>query len=69
MLLLWVDAIHQLPAALWIGRLIHPLAAMRRAGGSLPVAVLKRFSPMALGAAAGLVVTGLAFSFHYIGGP
>jgi len=68
-LLLWVDAIHQLAAALWIGGLIHLLAAMWRAEGSLPVSVLKRFSPVALGAVAGLVVTGLAFSFHYIGGP
>jgi copper resistance protein D len=68
MLLLWVDAIHQLAAALWIGGLIHLLGAMRRAEGSLPVSVLKRFSPIALGAVAGLAVTGLAFSFHYISG-
>src|SRR6266481_1970089 len=67
-LLLWVDAIHQLAADVWIGGLIHLLAAIRRARGLLPVSVLKRFSPMALGAVAGLVVTGLAFSFYYIGG-
>jgi putative copper resistance protein D len=41
-LLLWVDAIHQLAAALWIGGLIHLLAAKRRDGRSLPVSVLKR---------------------------
>lgn len=67
-LLLWVDAIHQLAADLWVGGLIHLLVTMRRARGSLPVSVLKRFSPMALGAVAGLVVTGLAFSFYYVGG-
>jgi putative copper resistance protein D len=67
-LLLCVDAIHQLAADVWIGGLIHLLAAIRRTGGLLPVSVLKRFSPMALGAVAGLMVTGLAFSFYYIGG-
>lgn len=67
-LLLWVDAFHQLAADVWIGGLVHLLNTMRRAGGSLPVSVLKRFSPMALGAVAGLVVTGLVFSFQYIGG-
>jgi putative copper resistance protein D len=67
-LLLWVDVLHQLAADVWIGGLIHLLTAMRRAAGSLPASVLKRFSPMALGAVAGLVVSGGAFSIYYVGG-
>jgi copper resistance protein D len=66
-LLLWVDVLHQLCADVWIGGLIHLLVAMRRGSASLPVSVVKRFSPMALGAVAGLVVSGLTFSVYYIG--
>ncbi len=68
-LLLALDALHQLAAAVWVGGLVH-LAAAAAGGGERPWpgVVLQRFSALALGAVATLVAAGLGLSLFYIDG-
>lgn len=68
-LLLALDAVHQLAAGVWIGGLVHLLAAAARRGGEAwPALLLKRFSMFALGAVAVLVAAGVGLSWSYIDG-
>jgi putative copper resistance protein D len=67
-LLLGLDALHQLAAAVWVGGLAHLFAAVRREERPAARAVLRRFSALALAAAAMLVTAGLALSLHYVDG-
>lgn len=57
-------SVHLAAMAVWVGGLVLIVAA-RRGRGSLQIAA--RFSPVALGAAAALVVSGLANSWRQIG--
>lgn len=69
-LLLTLDAVHQLAAGVWIGGLVHLLAAAARRGGEAwPALLLKRFSMLALGTVAVLVAVGVGLSWSYIDGP
>jgi putative copper resistance protein D len=68
--LLLLDGAHQLAAAVWIGGLVHLTAAARGSGPrSWPVAVLRRFSNLALGAVAVLLAAGVALTWHYAPDP
>ncbi|MBI2159506.1 MAG: CopD family protein [Candidatus Rokubacteria bacterium] len=68
-LLLVLDTVHQLAAGVWIGGLVHLLAgAARRGGPAWPALLLKRFSMLALGAVAVLVMVGVGLSMAYIDG-
>jgi putative copper resistance protein D len=68
--LLLLDGAHQLAAAVWIGGLVHlTAAAFRRGDRPWPVAVLRRFSNLALGAGAVLVGAGVALTWHYAPDP
>ena len=68
-LLLALDVVHQLAAGVWIGGLVHLLAAVARRGGEAwPAVLLKRFSMLALGAVAVLVAVGVGLSVSYIDG-
>ncbi len=67
--LLVLDALHQLGAAVWVGGLIHLIAVTARASERpWPVALLKRFSALSLGAVTTLVGTGIGLALYYIGG-
>jgi putative copper resistance protein D len=69
-LLLALDAVHQVAAAVWIGGLVHLLAAAARRGeAAWPALLLKRFSTLALAAVAVLVAVGVGLSMSYIDGP
>ena len=69
-LLLALDAVHQLAAGVWIGGLVHLLAAAARRGGEAwPALLLKRFSTVALVAVAVLVAVGVGLAWSYIDGP
>ncbi|MGH7365658.1 MAG: copper resistance D family protein, partial [Candidatus Rokuibacteriota bacterium] len=64
--LLLLDGAHQLAAAVWIGGLVHlTAAAVRRGDRPWPVALLRRFSNLALGAVAVLVGAGVGLTWHY----
>ena len=66
--LLALDAAHQLGAAVWIGGLIHLVAAAAR--GPVvpwPAVLLQRFSAMALAAVTLLVTAGLGLTAFYVG--
>ena len=68
-LLLVLDAVHQLAAGVWIGGLVHLLAAAARRGGAAwPALLLKRFSAVALAAVAALVAVGVGLAMSYIDG-
>ncbi|MEX2220882.1 MAG: CopD family protein [Candidatus Rokuibacteriota bacterium] len=65
-ILLLLDGAHQLAAAVWIGGLVHLVAAaVRRGDRPWPVALLQRFSNLALGAVAVLVGAGVGLTWHY----
>lgn len=67
--LLIVDAIHQVAAWIWIGGLAHLVVVAARGGGAAwPVALLQRFSALALASVSVLVLAGTALSFAYIDG-
>ncbi len=69
-LLLALDALHQVAAAVWIGGLVHLIAAAaRRDGGAWPASLLKRFSAQAVVAVAVLVAAGVGLSLSYVDGP
>lgn len=65
-LLLLLDGVHQLGAAVWIGGLVHlTAAAFRRGDRPWPVALLRRFSNLALTAVAVLVGAGVGLTCYY----
>jgi putative copper resistance protein D len=65
-LLLLLDGAHQLGAAVWVGGLVHlTAAAFRRGDRPWPVALLRRFSNLAMGAVSVLVGAGVALTWHY----
>ena len=72
-LLMLVDGVHQLAAAIWVGGLLHLLIALR--GGADGAAVprssahdlARRFSTLALASVATLVVAGLGLTAAYVG--
>jgi putative copper resistance protein D len=64
--LLLLDAAHQLAAAVWIGGLVHLIAAaVGRGDRPWPVALLRRFSNLAVGAVVVLVAAGLGLVWFY----
>ena len=66
-LLIALDALHQLAAAVWVGGLAHlTLAAYRNNGTPWPAAVLTRFSSIAFAAVATLIAAGAALSVQYV---
>jgi putative copper resistance protein D len=70
-LLMTLDALHQAAAAVWVGGLAHlTLWAARRGDDGPPaagVALLRRFSNLALGAVLTLIVAGVVLSWRYVG--
>jgi putative copper resistance protein D len=67
--LMTLDAIHQIAAWVWIGGLGHLVIIAARGGGQAwPVAVLQRFSALALVGVAMLVASGGILSVLYIDG-
>ena len=66
-LLLVLDGAHQLAAMLWIGGLVHLIAAAVRREQPWPVLLLQRFSNLALGAVAVLVGAGVGLTLQYVG--
>lgn len=67
--LLALDTLHQFAAAVWVGGLVHLTAAAFRSGEPpWPVAMLRRFSAMALSAVAMLVAAGAGLSVYYVDG-
>jgi putative copper resistance protein D len=67
--LLGLDTLHQFAAAVWVGGLVHLMAAAFRSGEPpWPVAMLRRFSAMALVAVTMLVAAGAGLSVYYIDG-
>ena len=67
--LMFLDALHQLAAGVWIGGLLHLiLVASSRAVTGWPSALLKRFSATALVSVAVLIVAGVGLSVSYVDG-
>jgi copper resistance protein D len=67
--LLLLDGAHQLAAAVWIGGLLHlTAAAVGRRERPWPVALLRRFSSLAVGAVVGLVAAGVGLTLYYAPG-
>ncbi|MBI4637322.1 MAG: CopD family protein [Candidatus Rokubacteria bacterium] len=68
-LLLTLDALHQLAASAWIGGLFHlMLAALRGVPDRWPLALLRRFSALALAAVAILIAAGVGLLLAYVDG-
>lgn len=68
-ILLGVDAVHQLAASVWVGGLVHLTAAAScRLEQPWPLAVLRRFSTLALAAVGGLVAAGIGLAVGYVDG-
>jgi putative copper resistance protein D len=66
--LLVLDAVHQVAAAVWVGGLAHVLAWRRReADGEHEAVVLRRFSTIAACGVAALVAAGSGLSVIYVG--
>lgn len=64
--LLVLDGVHQLAAALWVGGLVHLIAAaVRRRERPWPVPLLRRFSGLAMGSVAALVAGGVGLTLYY----
>ena len=67
--LLALDALHQLGAAVWVGGLAHlTVAAFHRGESCWSSNVLRRFSRTALGAVVTLVLAGIGLSLYYVDG-
>ena len=67
--LMALDALHQLAAAVWIGGLLHLLvAAFTSAERVWSAQILQRFSAMALGAVATLILAGAGLTLGYVDG-
>ena len=67
--LLALDALHQLAAAVWIGGLVHLLvSAFSAEHGEWPVPLLQRFSALAFGAVAVLILAGVGLTVGYVDG-
>jgi putative copper resistance protein D len=65
--LLSLDALHQLAAGVWVGGLVHLVAAAARGGDRpWPEEVLRRFSALSLTAVIGLTASGLGLTLYYI---
>ena len=65
-ILLLLDGVHQLAAALWIGGLVHlTAAAVGRRQRPWPLDLLRRFSGLAVGAVIGLVAAGVGLTLYY----
>ncbi|MBM3219402.1 MAG: hypothetical protein FJZ38_12135, partial [Candidatus Rokubacteria bacterium] len=64
-LLLTLDALHQLAAAVWVGGLAQLIAVPRPLDGH----ALRRFSSLALSSVVALVGTGAALAIAYVGDP
>ena len=68
-MLLGLDALHQVAGQVWVGGLAHLVAlAIGRGEHQWPVAILRRFSALAVAAVASLLGAGLALSFYYVDG-
>ena len=64
-----LDAVHQYAASAWVGGLMHlSLAAFGRPREPWPSTMLKRFSALALGSVAVLVVAGFGLTYYYVDG-
>jgi len=67
--LLALDAVHQIAAWIWIGGLAHLVAGVARPRAEgWPVALLRRFSTLALASVAVLVVAGAGLTVVYVDG-
>ena len=66
--LIGLDALHQIAAAVWVGGLVHLFAAARQAEGTRASSVLRRFSTVAVAAVAVLLVGGVALALYYVDG-
>jgi putative copper resistance protein D len=66
--LIGLDALHQIAAAVWVGGLVHLFAATRRAEGTRASSLLRRFSAVAVAAVAILLAGGLTLSLYYVDG-
>jgi putative copper resistance protein D len=65
--LLVLDALHQMAAAVWIGGLAHLIVLAIRGGEDLwPRSALQRFSAMAVACVATLLAAGLGLSLYYV---
>lgn len=67
------DVLHQLAAAIWVGGLVHLLVAAfaaveRSSERAWSAALLQRFSAMALGAVAVLILAGVGLTTRYVDG-
>lgn len=68
-ILLLLDGAHQIAAAAWIGGLVHlSVAALGRGDRPWPVALLRRFSTLALSAVGVLVAAGVGLTLYYAPG-
>jgi putative copper resistance protein D len=67
--LMALDALHQLAAAVWIGGLVHLLvSAFGSAERSWSVRLFQRFSTLAMGAVAVLILAGVGLTLGYVDG-
>jgi putative copper resistance protein D len=67
-LLLALDALHQLAAAVWIGGLVHLLVTALRGRGA-DAATIRRFSTLAMGSVIALVIAGVGLTLRYVDSP
>ena len=66
--LIGLDALHQIVAAVWVGGLVHLFVAARRVEGIRASSVLRRFSAVAVAAVAIMLAGGIALSLYYVDG-
>jgi putative copper resistance protein D len=65
--LLALDGAHQVAAMVWVGGLVHLIAAaLRRGERPWPVALLQRFSNLALTSVVVLVAAGVGLTLYYV---